>query len=107
MSRTNFLGKKYLYEVLPMLTWFAEHVPGGFFIYSAKPPFTVLYVNTEVLNIYGCENLDEFKELTGYTFRGISAGANIFKAIELADKNPDKIVVTVLPDTGERYLSVL
>ncbi|MBR2520155.1 MAG: response regulator [Selenomonadaceae bacterium] len=71
MSRTDFLGKKYLYEVLPMLKWFSEHVPGGFFIYSAKEPFKVLYVNSEVLNIYGCENLDEFRELTGYTFRGM------------------------------------
>ena len=24
-----------------------------------------------MLDIYGCENLDEFKELTGYTFRGM------------------------------------
>jgi len=36
---------------------------------------------------------------------GISAGANLFTAIKFADTNPDKTVVTVLPDTGERYLS--
>ena len=36
---------------------------------------------------------------------GISAGANLFVAVQEANKNPDKIVVTVLPDTGERYLS--
>ena len=71
MGKTNFLGKKYLYEVLPMLKWVAEQVPGGFFVYSAKEPFELFYVNSEVLNIYGCENLDEFKELTGYTFRGM------------------------------------
>ena len=71
MGKTNFLGKKYLYEVLPMLKWVAEQVPGGFFVYSAKEPFELFYVNNEVLNIYGCENLDEFKELTGYTFRGM------------------------------------
>lgn len=71
MGKTTFLGKKYLYEVLPMLKWVAEQVPGGFFVYSAKEPFDIFYVNSEVLNIYGCANLDEFRELTGYTFRGM------------------------------------
>ena len=37
---------------------------------------------------------------------GISSGANVVGAIEIADKLGDgKVVVTVLPDTGERYLS--
>lgn len=38
---------------------------------------------------------------------GISAGANIFAAIEYAKKeeNRDKNIVTILCDTGERYLS--
>lgn len=71
MGKTTFLGKKHLYEVLPMLKWVAEQVPGGFFVYSAKEPFDIFYVNSEVLNIYGCANIDEFHELTGYTFRGM------------------------------------
>lgn len=36
---------------------------------------------------------------------GISAGANVFVSAKLANENPEKTVVTVLPDTGERYLS--
>ena len=37
---------------------------------------------------------------------GISSGANVCGAIEIADKlGEGKTVVTVLPDTGERYLS--
>ncbi|WP_331775931.1 cysteine synthase A [Sulfurospirillum sp. 1612] len=38
---------------------------------------------------------------------GISAGANIFVSQELASlpENKDKIIVTILCDTGERYLS--
>ncbi|WP_311530762.1 cysteine synthase A [uncultured Anaerococcus sp.] len=37
---------------------------------------------------------------------GISSGANVKGAIEIADKlGEGKVVVTVLPDTGERYLS--
>jgi len=36
---------------------------------------------------------------------GISCGAALHGAMQVADENPGKIVVTVLPDTGERYLS--
>ena len=38
---------------------------------------------------------------------GISAGANVFAAQKVADElGPGKNVVTVLPDTGERYISI-
>jgi len=38
---------------------------------------------------------------------GVSAGANVFAAVQVArDLEKGKVVVTVLPDTGERYLSV-
>jgi cysteine synthase A len=36
---------------------------------------------------------------------GISAGANVYAAGEIAKQNPNKIIVTILCDTGERYLS--
>ncbi|MBI3455881.1 MAG: cysteine synthase A [Candidatus Rokubacteria bacterium] len=38
---------------------------------------------------------------------GVSAGANVWAALGLAERlGPERVVVTVLPDTGERYLSV-
>ncbi len=38
---------------------------------------------------------------------GISAGANVFAAQKVADElGPGKNVVTILPDTGERYISI-
>jgi cysteine synthase A len=38
---------------------------------------------------------------------GISSGANVFAACQVAETQPaDRVVVTVLCDTGERYLSV-
>lgn len=36
---------------------------------------------------------------------GISSGANVFIASQIAKANPDKIIVTMLNDTAERYLS--
>jgi cysteine synthase A len=40
-------------------------------------------------------------------FAGISSGANVFAALELAKRNEykDKLIVTIICDTGERYLS--
>jgi len=41
------------------------------------------------------------------TFVGISSGANIVAAMQVAkDFGPDANIVTILPDRGERYLSV-
>jgi len=36
---------------------------------------------------------------------GISSGANVYAAKEVAKKYPHKNIVTILCDTGERYLS--
>lgn len=36
---------------------------------------------------------------------GISSGASLYAAINLANENPEKFVVALLPDTGERYLT--
>ena len=37
---------------------------------------------------------------------GISSGTNVFAALKLARRlGPGKTVVTILPDTGERYFS--
>lgn len=47
-----------------------------------------------------------FAKLTGILV-GISSGANIALARRLAWRNPDKNIVTIAPDGGEKYLSVL
>ena len=48
-----------------------KHMPGGFFIYKAEPPEELLYANEAVFRIFGCTDLEDFKKLTGYTFRGM------------------------------------
>lgn len=39
-------------------------------------------------------------------FVGISAGANLVAAKQLENEFPDKIIVVIIPDGGDRYLSV-
>nr|WP_316615491.1 response regulator [uncultured Ruminococcus sp.] len=53
------------------IEWVGEQIPGGFFIYRADTRMELLYVNNAVLDMYGCKNEEEFRELTGYTFRGM------------------------------------
>lgn len=49
----------------------SEEMPGGFFIYKADGDEKLLYTNNAILRIFGCDTLEEFKELTGYTFPGM------------------------------------
>ncbi|MBR3242745.1 MAG: EAL domain-containing protein [Parasporobacterium sp.] len=58
-------------QVLSVVEEFGEGMPGGFFIYKADENEELLYANKAVCEIFGCENLEEFKALTGFTFRGM------------------------------------
>ena len=58
-------------ETIHIVEEIGRHMPGGFFIYKKEMPEELLYANRAVLNIFGCKNLEEFKELTGYTFKGM------------------------------------
>ncbi len=60
-----------------------------------------------VITVKGDLAIQEARELarTKGILGGISAGANLAAAKELSKRNPDKTIVTVIPDFGERYLS--
>ena len=58
-------------QSLSVIEQFGEQMPGGFYIYKASDHEELLYANKAVCRIYGCDSLDELKELTGFTFRGM------------------------------------
>ena len=58
-------------QTLPIIEEIGGHMPGGFFIYKAEAPKELIYANKAVFGIYGCADAEEFKALTGYTFRGM------------------------------------
>ena len=58
-------------QTIPVVEEIGSHMPGGFFIYRADEVGRLLYANQQVLEIYGCDTLEEFQSLTGFTFRGM------------------------------------
>ena len=66
-------GEKFLLneQTIPIVEAIGRHMPGGFFIYRLEEPQELLYANEAVFDIYGCRDLADFRELTGFTFRGM------------------------------------
>ena len=48
-----------------------SEMPGGFFVYHADGDEGLIYANDACFRIFGCETLEQFKELTGFTFPGM------------------------------------
>lgn len=49
----------------------SEYLPGGFFIFKADAKEEIITFNSEILSLFGCENEEEFRTLTGNSFKGM------------------------------------
>lgn len=50
---------------------FADEMPGGFFIYRADETEEIIYANKAMVRMFQCDSIEEFRDLTGNSFRGI------------------------------------
>ena len=48
-----------------------EGLPGGFFIYNAEGNFEILYADQNIIALYECKDIAEFREFTGNSFTGM------------------------------------
>ena len=83
------------------------HMPGGFFIYKAEQPEELLYANKACVDIFGCDDLEDFKRLTGFTFKGMlhpddyrAVSESIVKQIEDGDDNMDYVEYRIIRKDG-------
>ena len=58
-------------EILKQLEQVADHLPSGFFIYHANESEEMIFFNSELVKMFGCDNDEEFRQLIGNSFRGI------------------------------------
>ena len=90
-----------------MIRELGGHMPGGFFIYKAEEPEELLYANKPVFDIYGCDDLEDFKKLTGYTFRGMvhpedyrRISDSVAEQIDASDDNMDYVEYRIIRKDG-------
>ena len=95
-------------QILAVIEQFGEHMPGGFFIYRADGDEGLLYANKVVCDIYGCESLEAFKALTGFTFRGMvhpgdydRVSASIKEQVRASRADFDSVEYRIVRKDGE------
>ena len=54
-------------QTLPFVEEFGDRMPGGFLIYRAEAPEELIYANRACIDIFGCDDLEDFKRHTGCT----------------------------------------
>ena len=101
-----------LYEVnVRRLRRMAEtlaHMEEGFFVYKATEDEELLYANPKVLQIFGCETLEEFRAYVNNSFGGIvhpddlgRVRGEIAEQIATSDGNMDYIRYRIVRKDGE------
>ena len=95
-------------QALQVIEQIGEDMPGGFFIYKATGNEELLYANKAVFKIFGCETLEEFKQLTGYTFKGMlypddyeKVSGSITDQIEKSQGNLDYVEYRIIRKDGK------
>lgn len=80
----------------------------GFFVYQADAMEKLLYANPPVLQMFGCKNMDEFRELVHDSFQGIVHPEDlkrveweICEQVKHSDTNMDYICYRIIRKDGE------
>ena len=104
MNRNHFELNEH---TLPLVADIGKHMPGGFFIYKAEAPEELIYANQAVIDIFGCDSLEDFKRLTGNTFKGMlhpedyhSVSHSIKQQISQNDEDFDHVEYRIIRKDG-------
>ena len=94
-------------QTIPVVEEIGRHMPGGFFIYKVEAPEELIYANQAVFDIFGCDGLEDFKELTGFTFKGMlhpddyeEVSQSIVEQIDTGEDNLDYVEYRIIRKDG-------
>ena len=94
-------------ENMHIIEEIGRHMPGGFFIYKSEAPEELLYANHAVIDMFGCDDLEDFKRHTGYTFKGMlypedyeKVSSSIVDQIKVNDDNMDYVEYRIVRKDG-------
>lgn len=87
-------------------------LPGGFFIYNARGNEEIYYADENVINLFGCKTIEEFREYTNNSFMGMvyhedleKIENDIQKQTMFGEKRHDYVRYRIKSKTGEiRYI---
>lgn len=92
---------------LPIILQIAEHLPGGFFIYTADDKEELLFFNHTMVEYFECDDDDDFKKFVKNSFRGIvfeddyeAVTQNICTQIISENKGFDKVTYRIRTKNG-------
>ena len=95
-------------DTLSVIEEIGGHMPGGFFMYKAEEPEELIYANKPVFDIYGCADLEEFRSLTGFTFKGMvhpddydRISVSIVQQIDASDDHMDYAEYRIIRRDGK------
>ncbi|MCR5725728.1 MAG: GGDEF and EAL domain-containing protein [Treponema sp.] len=56
-----------------------DSVPGGFFIYNAQEPEEIVYADANVIKLFGCTDIKDFRAFTNNSFMGMVYHEDLYK----------------------------
>lgn len=94
-------------QTLPAIEQITDGMPGGFFIYHANKDEELIYANQAMVNIFGCDSLEDFKEYIGHSFRGLvhpedleQVENSIHSQISMSSKGLDYVEYRIIRKDG-------
>ena len=106
------MEKKDLNNLAPDENYIPTGLPGGFFIYNALGDQEIYFADQNVIELFGCQTIEEFREYTGNSFRGMvhpedcdKVESNVMAQTFNSEKQHDYVRYRIITKQGRvRYI---
>ncbi|MBR6880253.1 MAG: response regulator [Clostridiales bacterium] len=94
-------------QTMDIIRQLGRHMPGGFLIYKAEGDEEIIYANDAVISLFGCDDADDFRTLTGNTFKGMlhpddyaAVSDSVNDQIRMSSENMDHVEYRIIRKDG-------